>query len=57
MVELGLGLAFVSNLGLGADPVRVDVPGLRIERTIAVATKRGRPLSAAAAAFLKQLRA
>lgn len=56
MVELGLGLAFVSSLGLGMDPVRIDVPGLRIERTLAVATKRGRPLSAAAAAFLKQLR-
>ncbi len=57
MVELGLGLAFVSSLGIGAEAVRIDVPGLRIERTLAVATKRGRPLSAAAAAFLKQLRA
>ncbi|HEX5136465.1 MAG TPA: LysR substrate-binding domain-containing protein [Planctomycetota bacterium] len=56
MVELGLGLAFVSSLGLGTDAVRIDVPGLRIERTLAVATKRGRPLSAAAASFLKQLR-
>jgi molybdate transport repressor ModE-like protein len=57
MVELGLGLAFVSSLGLGADAVRIEVPGLRIERTLAVATRRGRPLSAAAAAFLKELRA
>lgn len=57
MVDLGLGLAFVSSLGITKDTVVVDVPGLRIERTIAVATKRGRPLSPAAAAFLKQLRA
>ena len=57
MVELGLGLAFVSSLGVTRDTVVVDVPGLKIERTLAVATKRGRPLSAAAAAFLKQLRA
>jgi len=57
MVELGLGLAFVSSLGLSKDTVSVEVPGLRIERTLAVATKRGRPLSPAAAAFLKQLRA
>jgi molybdate transport repressor ModE-like protein len=57
MVELGLGLAFVSRMGVARDTVVVDVPGLRIERTLAVATKRGRPLSAAAAAFLKQLRA
>jgi len=56
MVDLGLGLAFVSSLGVAKDTVVVDVPGLRIERTLAVATKRGRPLSAAAAAFLKQLR-
>jgi molybdate transport repressor ModE-like protein len=57
MVELGLGLAFVSMLGIAKETVVVDVPGLRIERTLAVATKRGRPLPAAAAAFLKELRA
>ena len=56
MVDLGLGLAFVSSLGVTKETVVVDVPGLRIDRTLAVATKRGRPLPAAAAAFLKQLR-
>jgi DNA-binding transcriptional LysR family regulator len=57
MVGLGLGLAFVSRLGVGAEgPPVVDVVGLRIERTLAVATKRGRPLSAAAAGFLDHLR-
>lgn len=57
MVELGLGLGFVSSLGVTKEAVVVNVPGLAIERTLAVATKRGRPLPAAAAAFLKQLRA
>ena len=59
MVGLDLGLAFVSRLGVdGSDPrIRVvPVLGLRIERTLAVATKRGRPLSVAADAFLKGLR-
>ena len=58
MVGLDLGLGFVSALGV--DPadrkIRVlPVTGLRVERTLAVVTKRGRPLSVAAGAFLKQL--
>jgi molybdate transport repressor ModE-like protein len=56
MVHLGLGLAFVSMLAVERDTAVVSVPGLKIERTLAVATKRGRPLSPAAAAFLKHLR-
>ena len=56
MVDLEHGLAFVSRLGLGARTHVVPVRGLRIERTLAVVTKRGRPLSVAADAFLRHLR-
>jgi len=58
MVGLDLGLAFVSLLGVSPDDPRVavvDVRGLKIERTLAVATRRDRPLSPAAAAFLQHL--
>lgn len=59
MVGLDLGLAFVSRLGLDPAEHRIralPVTGLRIERTLAVVTRQGRPLSVAAAAFLKHLR-
>lgn len=59
MVGLGLGLAFVSRSGVADDDPRirvVPVQGLRIERTLAVVTRRGRPLSVAAGAFLAHLR-
>ena len=58
MVSLNLGLAFVSRLGVEAagKQVRVlDVSGLRINRTLAVIRKSGRPLSVAAEAFLEHL--
>ncbi|MGH7162056.1 MAG: LysR family transcriptional regulator [Planctomycetota bacterium] len=60
MVGLGLGLGFVSRLGVDAGDRRirvVDLTGLKITRTLAVITKRGRPLSLAAEAFLRKLRA
>lgn len=59
MVELDLGLAFVSALGVDETDPRiavVPVTGLKIQRTLAVITKAGRPLSLAASAFLKHLR-
>jgi molybdate transport repressor ModE-like protein len=56
MVSLGQGLAFVSALGADKTTTIVPVTGLRIRRPLAVITKRGRPLSVAAAAFLDQLR-
>jgi len=59
MVQLDLGLAFVSALGVHENDPRiavVPVTGLRIQRTLAVITKAGRPLSLAAGAFLKHLR-
>jgi DNA-binding transcriptional LysR family regulator len=59
MVALRLGLAFVSRLGVEAagEGVKViRVQGLRITRTLAVIRKRDRPLSVAAAAFLRHLR-
>ena len=58
MAGLGLGLAFVSRLGVDeGDPrIRVlTVTGLKVERTLAVATRRGRPLSPAADEFLRHL--
>lgn len=56
MVSLGHGLAFVSALGADRSTTIIPVTGLRIKRPLAVITKRGRPLSVAAAAFLDQLR-
>jgi hypothetical protein len=56
MVDLEHGLAFVSHLGAGKTATVLNVTGLRIRRPLAVITKRGRPLSVAAASFLKQLR-
>jgi DNA-binding transcriptional LysR family regulator len=53
-------LAFVSQLGVGGDTsgVRVlPVTGLKIERQMAILRKRDRPLSPAAAQFVKLLRA
>ncbi len=56
MVELDQGLAFVSRLGVDARVRVIDVPGLRIQRTLAVIRRKGRPLSVAARAFLESLR-
>ncbi|MHC4549315.1 MAG: LysR family transcriptional regulator [Planctomycetota bacterium] len=59
MVGLDLGLAFVSHLGVDENDPRlrvVPVSSLRIQRTLAVITRRGRPLSVAAEAFLQHLR-
>jgi molybdate transport repressor ModE-like protein len=59
MVALDLGLAFVSRMGVahaGESVAVIDVRGLRIARSLAVIRKRGRPLSAAARAFLEHLR-
>ena len=59
MVALRQGLAFVSALGVEAtaEPiVPLKVRGLRIVRNLGIIRKRGRPLSLAAAAFLKALR-
>ena len=59
MVALQQGLAFVSRLGVEAtaEPVvALKVRGLRIVRSLGIIRKRGRPLSLAAAAFLKTLR-
>ncbi|NJN14200.1 MAG: LysR family transcriptional regulator [Planctomycetes bacterium] len=58
MVELNQGLAFVSLLGVEAAraDVRVlQVPGLRIQRTLALIRGKSRPLSLAAAALLQTL--
>ncbi len=60
MVGLDMGLGFVSGLGVSADSREVTVlpvQGLKITRTLAVITKRDRPPSVAAAAFLKHLEA
>ncbi len=60
MVATTKSLAFVSRLGVGrgVDGVRVvSVTGLKIERRLAVIAKRGRPLSPAASAFSRRLRA
>ena len=56
VVDLEHGLAFVSQLGVGPRTPVVSVRGLAIERTLAVVTKRGRPLSVAGNAFLRFLR-
>ncbi len=58
MVALGLGLGFVSQLGVEAagKGVRViDVAGLRITRELAVVHRRARPLSVAAEAFRERI--
>ncbi len=56
MVELDQGLAFVSRLGVDARVRVIELPGLRIQRTLAVIRKKGHPLSVAARAFLESLR-
>jgi LysR family cyn operon transcriptional activator len=57
MVATTGNLAFVSQLGLtGQREVRaLEVKGLRIERQLAVVTRRGIPLSPAAGAFAQRL--
>jgi len=58
MVAIHVGVAFVSRLGVDAEPARVrvvEVEGLRIRRTLGVITKRGRPLGVAARGFLRRL--
>jgi DNA-binding transcriptional LysR family regulator len=60
MVSLGLGLAFVSELGLeaaGKGVRAIGVTGLKITRALAVVHKRTRPLSIAAEAFLERITA
>jgi len=60
MVALGLGLAFVSRLGVeaaGKGVQVVDVTGLKITRQLGVVHKRTRPLSIAAEAFLERITA
>ena len=60
MVELQLGLAFVSRLGVeaaGRGTRVIDVTGLKITRSLAVICKRARPLSVAAEAFLERITA
>ncbi len=60
MVALGLGLAFVSRLGVeaaGKGVKVIDVTGLKISRRLAVIHKRARPLSTAAEAFLARVTA
>jgi DNA-binding transcriptional LysR family regulator len=58
MVALRLGVAFVSRLGVdaaGRGVGIVPVKGLSIRRSLGVVTKRRRPLSVAAEAFLAHL--
>ena len=57
MVATTGNLAFVSQLGMenNADVVALSVPGLRIERRLAVIARRGVGLSPAAAAFSERL--
>ncbi|MEE8105569.1 MAG: LysR family transcriptional regulator [Planctomycetota bacterium] len=59
MVQLNLGLAFVSRLAVDASDKSIrelEVPGLRITRRLAVIVRRGRRISIAAEAFLDHLR-
>ena len=59
MVSSTRSLGFVSTLSLGPSEGHiqpVDVPGLNINRELAVISKRGRPLSASADAFAQTLR-
>ncbi len=57
MVATTGNLAFVSQLGMqqNADVIELAVPGLRIERRLAVIARRGVGLSPAAAAFSDRL--
>ena len=60
MVALGLGLAFVSRLGVeaaGKSIKVIDVTGLTVTRELAVVHQRARPLSVAAEAFLERVKA
>jgi DNA-binding transcriptional LysR family regulator len=60
MVSLGLGLAFVSQLGVeaaGKGVKVIHVTGLKITRALAVIHRRTRPLSIAAEAFLERITA
>lgn len=54
MVETTGSLAFVSEMGAPRSRV-VHVRGLRVERQLALISKKGRPLSPAAAAFASDL--
>ena len=58
MVTTTGNLAFVSKMGVQSDPaVKVlRVSGLAIRRQLAVVTRRGTPLSPAAASFAARLR-
>jgi DNA-binding transcriptional LysR family regulator len=55
LVDATGSVAFVSELSVGGRPV-LDVQGLRVERELGLITRRGRPLSSAAAAFVAELR-
>ncbi len=55
LVDATGSVAFVSELSVGGRPV-LDVQGLRVERELGLITRRGRPLSSAAAAFVTELR-
>ncbi len=58
MVELRLGLAFVSRLGVeaaGKGVKVIKVTGLEITRSLAVVRRPGRPLSVASEAFLEHI--
>jgi len=60
MVELELGLAFVSQLGVEAagEGVKIiPVTGVKITRALAVIRRRSHPLSIAAEAFLERITA
>lgn len=59
MVSTTGNLAFVSQLGLERQPdvMEIGVTGLRIERRLAVVSRRGMPLSPAAQAFVQRLQA
>lgn len=54
LVDSTSSLAFVSALGAAGRPV-IEVRGLRIERELGLVTRRGRPVSQAAAAFASEL--
>jgi DNA-binding transcriptional LysR family regulator len=58
MVTTTGNLAFVSRLGLevGGEVIELAVPGLKIERRLAVVSRRGVQLSPAASAFRERLR-
>jgi hypothetical protein len=54
MVETTGSLAFVSEMGAPRARV-VHVRGLKVERQLALISKKGRPLSPAAACFAEDL--